>query len=97
MMYLLQKEFMEDYLCWYAQREEVVPHKTMIKRMVESICSSKNVNRVVDANNNSYKNIVMDVMRMNKDGISECRIIIEEPNGDATSFFYLLEDYDEPL
>ena len=40
MMYLLQKEFMEDYLCLYKQRE-VVPHETMIKRMVESILVPK--------------------------------------------------------
>ena len=45
------------------------------------------MNRVVDANNNFYKNIVMNVMRMNKDGGIECPIIIEEPNANTMSFF----------
>jgi hypothetical protein len=31
-IYLLQKRFMEEYLCWYAHREPFVPHKTMIKK-----------------------------------------------------------------
>jgi len=30
MMHLLQKRFMEEYLCWYAYVEPFVPHETML-------------------------------------------------------------------
>ena len=50
---------------------------------------------VVDANNNSYRNIITDPMRMNQSNAVECLIIDEEPNVDATKFFfYLLNDYE---
>ena len=39
-IHLLQKGFMEKYLCWYALGELFVPHKTMIKKMVELIFSA---------------------------------------------------------
>ena len=39
----------------------------------------------------------MDTMRMNQGNVSQCPIIEEEPNVDATRFFYLLKDSDEPL
>jgi hypothetical protein len=31
-IHLLQKRFMEEYLCWYAHKEPFVPHETMIKK-----------------------------------------------------------------
>jgi hypothetical protein len=37
----------------------------MIEMMIESTSSSSNVHRVVDNNNNTYRNMVMDVMRIN--------------------------------
>jgi hypothetical protein len=41
--------------------------------------------------------MVMDAMRMNQCNASQCPIIEEEPNADATKFFDLLKDSDEPL
>jgi hypothetical protein len=41
--------------------------------------------------------MVMDAMRMNQGNVSQCPIVEEEPNADATRFFYLLKDSDEPL
>ena len=40
--------------------------------------------------------MVMDVMIMNQGCGSECLSIDEEPNVDATRFFELLKDSDEP-
>jgi hypothetical protein len=51
-MHLLPKRFMEQYLCWYAYREQYVPHETMVKRMNESTSSVSNVHGVVDDNSN---------------------------------------------
>jgi hypothetical protein len=65
-IYLLQKEFMEKYLCWYAHEEPYVPHDTMVKRMIGSTSSSSNVQEIVDDNSNPYRNIVMDAMEMNQ-------------------------------
>jgi len=39
----------------------------------------------------------MDAMRMNQGNVSQCSIVEEEPNTDATRFFDLLKDYDELL
>jgi hypothetical protein len=41
--------------------------------------------------------MVMDAMRMNQGNVSQYPIIEEEPNADATRFFDLLKDFDEPL
>jgi hypothetical protein len=41
--------------------------------------------------------MVMDAMRMSEGNVSECPIVEEEPNADATRFFDLLKDSDEPL
>ena len=49
-MHLLQKKFMEKYLCWFAYGEPYVPYKTTIKRMVESTSNSSNMHGVVDDN-----------------------------------------------
>jgi hypothetical protein len=61
-IHLLQKGFMEKYLCWFAHGEPYVPYKTMIERIIESTSSSSNVHEVVDDNNNPYMNMVMDVI-----------------------------------
>jgi hypothetical protein len=55
------------------------------------------VHGVVDDNSNPYKTMVMDAMRMNKCHIDQCLIIDEEPNADATMFFDLFKDFNEPL
>jgi hypothetical protein len=41
--------------------------------------------------------MVVDAMRMNQGNVSQCPIIEEEPIADATRFFDLLKDSDEPL
>jgi len=97
MMHLLLKEFMENYLCWYAHREIFVRNKSMGERVVESTSSASNVHKVVNDNTNPYKNMVMDAMRMNQGNVSQCPIVEEEPNADVARFFDLLKDSNEPL
>jgi len=41
--------------------------------------------------------MVMDAMRMDQGNVSQCSIVEEEPNADATRFFDLLKDSNEPL
>ena len=53
-------------MCWFAHEKLYVSHKIMVERMVESTSSSSNVYEVVDDNNNSYRNIVIDAMGMNQ-------------------------------
>jgi len=53
------------------------------------------VHEVVNDNNNPYRNMVMNAMRMNEGNVSQCPIIEEEPNADTTRFFDLLKDSDE--
>jgi len=84
-------------LLWFAHREPYVPYETMVKKMVGSTSSSSNMHGVVDDNSNSYRNMVIDVMRMNQGYTSECSIIDEEPNGDITRCFDLLKDFNKPL
>ena len=59
----------------------------MVERVVGSTSSANNVHGVVNENSNPYRNMVMDAMRMNQDNVSQCPIIEEEPNADATWFF----------
>jgi hypothetical protein len=71
MMHLLQKKrFTKQYICWYAHGEPYIPHEIMIEKMVGSTFSASNVHEVVDDNNNPYRNMVMDVMRMNQGHVS---------------------------
>jgi hypothetical protein len=69
----------------------------MLERMVGSTSSSSNMHEVVDDNNNPYRNMVMDAMKMNQDYADQCPIVDEESNADATRFFKLLKESDEPL
>jgi hypothetical protein len=55
------------------------------------------VHEVVNDNNNPYRNMVTDAMRMNQGNDSQCEIVEEEPNANAARFFNLLKDSDEPL
>jgi hypothetical protein len=96
-MHLLTKGFMEDYLCWYAHGELFVLNKSMVEKVVGSTSSASNVHEVVNDNSNPYRNMVMDAMRMNEGNVSQCPIVEEEPNADATKFFDLLKDSNEPL
>ena len=79
-MHFLQKEFMVKYMCWYAHGKLYVPHDTMIEWMVGSISCSSNVYIVVNDNNNSYRYMILDVMRMNQIHTRQCLIIDKEPN-----------------
>jgi len=97
MMHLLHKGFMKDYLCRYAHRELFVCNESMVERVVGSTSSASNVHVVANDNSNPYKNMVIDAMRMNQGNGSQCPIIEEEPNADATRFFDLLKDSDVPL
>jgi hypothetical protein len=69
----------------------------MVERMIGSISSSINVHGVVDDNNNHYRSIVIDAMRMNQGYTGDCLIIDEELDADVTKFFELLKDSDKPL
>jgi len=85
-------------MCLFAHEEPYVPHETMIERMIGSTSSFNNVHGVVDDNCNSYRNMIMNAMRINQGYISKYPIIDKEPNTDASKFFfYLLKDFDEPL
>jgi hypothetical protein len=64
-IHVLHKGFLEEYMCWYAHEKPFVPHETMVERMVWSTSSASNAYGVVNDNNNSYKTMVMDAMRMN--------------------------------
>jgi len=86
-MHLLHKGFIEDYLCWYAYKELFVRYESMIGRIVGSTSSASNMHEVVNDNNNPYRNMVMDAMRMNQDNVSQCPIIEEEPNENVVMFF----------
>jgi hypothetical protein len=88
---------MKDYLCWYAHEELFVRNESIVERVVGSTSSASNVHGVTNDNNNPYKNMVMDAMRMNQGNVSQCPIIEEEPNADATRFFDLLKDSNEPF
>jgi hypothetical protein len=96
-MHLLHKGFMKEYLCWYAHRELFVPHNTMVERMAESTSSASNMHGVETDNSNPYRIMVMNAVRMNQGHVGQCSIIDEEPNTNATRFFDLLKDSDEPL
>ena len=57
--------------------------------MVGSTFNSSNVHGVVDDNSNSYRNMVMDVMRMNHGYVSQCPIVDEESNANTSRFFLI--------
>ena len=52
-------------MCLYAHREPYIPPDIMIERMIELNSSASNMYRVVDDNSNLYRNMIMNVMRMN--------------------------------
>jgi hypothetical protein len=69
----------------------------MIERVVGSTSSASNVHEVANDNSNPYRNMVMDAMRMNQGNVSQCPIVEEKPNADATRFFDMLKDSNKPL
>ena len=62
-----------------------------------STSSASNMHEAANDNTNPYRNMVMDAMRMNQGNVSQCPIVEEEPNANATRFFDLLKDSNEPL
>jgi len=96
-MYLLHKEFIKNYQCWYAHGEIFVSKRRMREMVVGSTSSASKVHEAANDNTNPYRNMVMDIIRMNQGNVSQCPIIEEEPNADAARFFDLLKDSDEPL
>ena len=66
-------------MCWYTHVKPFVPHETMVKRMVLSISSARNVHGVVNDKTTSYKTMVMNAMRMNQGHTSQYPIINEKP------------------
>jgi hypothetical protein len=65
----------------------------MVKRTVGSNFNYSNVHRVVDDNNNPYRNMVINVMRMNQGYASKCSIVDEVPNAGVPMSFDLLKKY----
>jgi hypothetical protein len=76
-------------MCWYAHIEPFIPHETMVERMIRLTSSTSNVHGVVNDNNNPYKTMVMDAMRINQDHASQCPIIDEESNAYMAKFFFI--------
>jgi hypothetical protein len=70
-MHLLTKRFMEDYLCWYAHGELFVPDESMEEQVVGSTSSASNMHKVGNENNNPYRNMVMDAMRMSEGNVRD--------------------------
>ena len=60
--------------------------------MIESTFSASNKYGVVDDNSNPYKDMIMNVMKINQDYVGQYSIIYEEPNENATKFFDFLKD-----
>jgi Tfp pilus assembly protein PilP len=64
----------------------------MQERMVGSTSSASNVYGVIDDNNNLYRTMVTNAIRMNQGHVSQCSVVDEEPNVDMSRFFDLLKD-----
>jgi len=65
--------------------------------VVGSTSSASNMHEAANDNTNPYRNMVKDAMRMNQGNLSQRPVVEEEPNADATRFFNLLKDSNEPL
>lgn len=59
MIHLLQKGFIEKYLCCFTHKEPYFPYEPMTEWMAGSTSASSNMHIVVDDNNNSYMSIVI--------------------------------------
>jgi hypothetical protein len=65
--------------------------------IVGSTSSASDVHGVVDDNNNPYRTIVMEAIRINQSHVNQCLIVDKEPNTNMARFFDLLKDSDKPL
>jgi hypothetical protein len=59
----------------------------MLERIVGSTSPSRNIYEIVDDNNNCYKSMMINLMRMNYSYSSESLCVYEEPNIDVVRFF----------
>jgi stress response protein YsnF len=59
----------------------------MVERMVGSTSSASYVHGVKIDNNNPYRTMIMDAIRMNQGHVIQCPIVDEKPNIDTTRFF----------
>jgi len=57
--------------------------------MVGSTSSSYNMHRVLNDNNNPYRNMIVDAMWMNQSHAGQCPTIDEQSNVHATMFLFL--------
>jgi hypothetical protein len=96
-MHLLQKTFMEKYLCLFAYGEPYISYETMVERMIDSTFNSNNVHGVIDDSSNHYRSMMMDEMRINQVYTNEYSSVDEERNTYSIRFLELLKDFDEPL
>jgi hypothetical protein len=60
--------------------------------MIGSTSSASNVYGVIDDNNNLYRTMVTNAIRMNQCHVSKCPVVDEEPNVYMSRFFDLLKD-----
>ena len=61
----------------------------IVEKMVGLTSSFSNVHGVINDNNNPYRNMVMDAMRMNQGHAGQCSIIDEEPIVNMAKFFFI--------
>jgi hypothetical protein len=59
----------------------------MLKRIIGSASSYRNIYKVINDNSNYYKSMIIDVMRINYGYSSKCLCFNEEPNIDTTKVF----------
>jgi hypothetical protein len=69
----------------------------MIETMIGSTSSSRNVHGVVDDDNNHYRNMMMDTMKINEGYACEYSSVDKESNEDIVRFFGILKDFDKLL
>jgi len=65
--------------------------------MVGSTSSFSNMHGFIYNNNDHYRSMVMDAMRINQDYASKCLIIDEELNTDAIMFFLTFEIFQRTI
>lgn len=68
----------------------------MLDNIVSSTSNSSNIHEVIDDDSNCYRSLEMDAIRKNHGYLDEGSFI-KEPSVDATRYFELLKDLDEPF
>jgi hypothetical protein len=76
------------------QKKPYVSYQTMLEMMVNSNSSFSKIHEFVDENNNPYRSVIMNAMRMNYDYSGEGSLDIllyKEPNLDTIRFFKIFK------